>query len=311
VTYKSWTDTVRTSGGNGALFWILTGLQDDGTLYPDYDGFRITCPSPVCTTLANAAIGLESRRTFDRLAPVADNLSTVVEFAQTATFAPAASAVAYGHHNAPVAGTIDLDTATAGQQTSITVTGGTFALQTNGTVLFTPASGYHGPASTTFTIQDKLHRTSNVATLSVFVKPAPPTPKLLLSFETGTEGWGGAVAQSTDWGSEGTHSLLINPVSDWSANVWYNTPIDLTDNYTAITFDVWNQSSTNWGYFKLAIKDSAGNLCDNGGASLQPNASGAMAMSLNLTSCGAWNGMLQQILVYSSGYAYLDNVWAK
>ncbi len=311
VTYKAWTDAVRTSGGNGALFWILTEHQDDGTLYPDYDGFRVNCPSPVCTTLANAAIGLKNEDQFRRLAPVADNLSAVIEFAQTATFAPAASAVAYGHGNAPAATTIDLNIALAGQQKSITVTGGTFALQTNGTVVFTPASGYHGPASTTYTIGDKFHRTSNVATLSVFVKPQPPTPIQLFSFETGTEGWAGLVTQSTDWASSGTHSLLINPVTDWSTNVWYNTPIDLTKNFTAITFDVYNQSSTNWGYFKVAIKDGAGNWCDNGGASLQPNASGAVAMSLNLTSCGAWNGMLQQILIYSSGSAYLDNVVAK
>jgi hypothetical protein len=36
-----------------------------------------------------------------------------------------------------------------------------------------------------------------------------------------------------------------------------------------------------------------------------------MAMSLNLTTCGAWNGHLQQILAYTSGNAYLDNIWAK
>jgi mannan endo-1,4-beta-mannosidase len=310
ATYKEWTDTVRNAGGTGALYWILTEHQDDGTLYPDYDGFRITCPTPVCSTLANAAIGLENPFRFEMLPPVADNLSTTVEFAQTATYAPAASAVAYGWNNAPVAKTIDLDTATAGQQKSITVAGGTFALQTDGTVVFTPATGYHGAASTTFTILDRWHRTSNAATLSVYVKPAPPTPKQLLSFETGTEGWGGVVAQSTDWASEGTHSLLINAESDWSANVWWNTPIDLTDNYTAITFDVMNQS-TNWGYFKVAIKDDAGDWCDNGGISLQPSTSGVAAMSLDLTGCGTWNGKLQQILVYTSTNAYLDNVWAK
>src|ERR1019366_6106580 len=120
VTYKSWTDTVRTSGGNGALFWILTGLQDDGTLYPDYDGFRINCPSPVCTTLANAAVALKNPIKFAFLPPVADNLSATVEFAQTATFAPAASAVAYGPGNKVVASKTDLDPATAGQQTSVT-----------------------------------------------------------------------------------------------------------------------------------------------------------------------------------------------
>jgi len=315
VTYQTWTDAVRNSGGNGALFWILTAHQDDGTLYPDYDGFRVTCPSPVCTTLANAAIALKDQRRFDRLAPVADNLSATVEFAQTATFAPAASAVAYGHKNAPVAGTIDLNTALACQQKSITLAGGTFALQTNGTVTFTPATSFHGPASTTFTIQDKEHRTSNVATLSVFVKPSPPPPLLIGSFETGTDGWTSLPAtpatQSTDWASEGTHSLLITATTDWTTNVWYNTPLDLTNNYTAITFDVYNQSSSAWGYFKVAIKDGAGTWCDNGGVSLQPNASGPMAMSLNLTTCAGLNGTLQQIMVYSAGNAYLDNIVVK
>jgi len=309
VTYKSWTDTVRTSGGNGALFWILTGLQDDGTLYPDYDGFRITCPSPVCTTLANAAIRMTDQAKYNTLAPVADNLSMVVKFAQTATFAPAASAVAYIPGNKIVASTIDLDPATAGQQKSITVTGGTFALQADGTVVFTSTTGFFGAASASYTIQDKFHRTSNVATLSVFVKPPPPPPYLLASFEPGTTevAWSGNVAISTDWASLGTHSLLLNPVSDWSTNVWYNTPIDLTNNYTAITFDAYDQSSTAWGYLKLAIKDSAGHWCDNGGVSLQTNDRGPMTMSINLTSCGAWNGMLQQMLFYSSGNAYVDN----
>jgi len=315
VTYKTWTDAVRNTGGSGALFWILTGKQDDGTLYPDYDGFRINCPSPVCTTLANAVIGLKDQRKFDRLAPVADNLSATVEFAQIATYAPAASAVAYGHKNSPVAAKIDLNTAVPGRQTSMAVAGGTFALQTNGTVTFTPTTGFHGPASTTFTIGDMEHRTSNVATLSVFVKPSPPPPLLIGSFETGTDGWTSLPAtpatQSTDWASEGTHSLLISATTDWSTNVWYNTPFDLTNNYTAITFDVYNQSSSVWGYFKVAIKDGAGTWCDNGGASLQPNASGAVAMSLNLTSCSGLNGTLQQILVYTSGNAYLDNIVAK
>jgi len=36
-----------------------------------------------------------------------------------------------------------------------------------------------------------------------------------------------------------------------------------------------------------------------------------MAMSLNLTSCGAWNGLLQQVLVYTSAPAYIDNIVAK
>jgi len=141
AAYQTWTDTVRKSGGNGALFWILTGVQDDGSLYPDYDGFRVTCPSPNCTTLTNASVALKDPGLYPKFPPVADNVSGVVEFGQTWTSAPGASAIAYGGGNVAVASTIDLDPATADQQTSITGTGGTFALQPDGTVLFTPAAG--------------------------------------------------------------------------------------------------------------------------------------------------------------------------
>lgn len=50
--YQSWTDTVYNAGGNGDQFWILTGLQDDGTLYPNYDGYRVTNPSSTASVLA-------------------------------------------------------------------------------------------------------------------------------------------------------------------------------------------------------------------------------------------------------------------
>lgn len=55
TTYQQWTDTVRTGSGDGWSFWLLTGIQDDGQLYPDYDGFRVVTPSPTATVLATAA----------------------------------------------------------------------------------------------------------------------------------------------------------------------------------------------------------------------------------------------------------------
>jgi len=50
--YRSWTDTVYQEGGNGDRFWILTGQQDDGTLYPNYDGCRVTYPSSTASVLS-------------------------------------------------------------------------------------------------------------------------------------------------------------------------------------------------------------------------------------------------------------------
>src|SRR6266545_5812460 len=55
ATYTAWTNAVRTGGGDGFMFWLLTGIQDDGQLYPDFDGFRVTVPSSTATVLAGAA----------------------------------------------------------------------------------------------------------------------------------------------------------------------------------------------------------------------------------------------------------------
>jgi mannan endo-1,4-beta-mannosidase len=53
--YNEWLNTLRTGGGDGFNFWILTGIEDNGQLYPDYDGFRVTYPSSDATLLASQA----------------------------------------------------------------------------------------------------------------------------------------------------------------------------------------------------------------------------------------------------------------
>jgi mannan endo-1,4-beta-mannosidase len=39
--YRAWTSTVESSGGAGDQFWLLTSRVDDGSYYPDFDGYRI------------------------------------------------------------------------------------------------------------------------------------------------------------------------------------------------------------------------------------------------------------------------------
>jgi hypothetical protein len=55
TVYQSWCDTALSSGYAGTMFWILTGIQDDGQLYADYDGFRVVYPSDVATVLTEHA----------------------------------------------------------------------------------------------------------------------------------------------------------------------------------------------------------------------------------------------------------------
>jgi len=40
--YTAWTAAVLANGGAGDQFWLLTSRVDDGSFYPNYDGYRIT-----------------------------------------------------------------------------------------------------------------------------------------------------------------------------------------------------------------------------------------------------------------------------
>ena len=71
ATYTAWTNAVRTGGGDGWMFWLLTGIQDNGQLYPDFDGFRVVVPSSTATVLANAAAAIGGPSTPDTTPPSA------------------------------------------------------------------------------------------------------------------------------------------------------------------------------------------------------------------------------------------------
>jgi hypothetical protein len=65
--------------------------------------------------------------------------------------------------------TVDLNTATAGIQNSISTTQGNYTANAMGVVTFTPALNYTGTAATGYTVNDKAGKTSNVATISITV----------------------------------------------------------------------------------------------------------------------------------------------
>ncbi len=59
--YSAWFDTIYEEGGNGDQFWLLTGLQDDGTPYPNYDGFLITYPSSTASLVTAHAAKMRAK----------------------------------------------------------------------------------------------------------------------------------------------------------------------------------------------------------------------------------------------------------
>lgn len=230
--YKEWTDTVLQEGGAGALYWMLAGRQDDGTLYPDYDGFTVYCPSPVCTTFSNFADMVLLRGPFT-FPPVADHDQATTDVDVPATLAPTANDVTSWLSTLKV-GSLDLDPATPAVQRAWVTDAGTFAAQADDTVVFTPAAGFYGTAHASYTVSDSWGRASNVAHLTVVVKPPHDAP--LFSFEDGAQGWApaswqptaGAVTTSTAFATDGKRSLEIAAVEGGWFGLGFAPAADLT-----------------------------------------------------------------------------------
>ena len=41
TVYREWLDAIYRGGGGGDLAWMIADAQDDGTMYPDFDGFTV------------------------------------------------------------------------------------------------------------------------------------------------------------------------------------------------------------------------------------------------------------------------------
>jgi len=210
--FKAWTDLALKRKIDGMLYWILSDVQDDGTLYPDYDGFTVYCPSPVCTTLSNFSLALGKEQ--KNFAPIADHDAATTEFGMPVTLKPLENDISYRAPLAP--DTLDLSPA-AGRQTSSSIPGkGVFEVQGD-TLSFTPAQGFAGKVSTSYTVADWSKQTSNTATVTVTVLPSPTGATTLFGFEEGTDGWapanweaaGGTVTQSSAFATEGSYGLEI------------------------------------------------------------------------------------------------------
>jgi mannan endo-1,4-beta-mannosidase len=232
--YREWTDAVISSGGAGFLYWILSGVQDDGSLYPDYDGFTVYCPSPVCVTLSNAGETIANWWRAPKYPPVADHDTVVTDFDTPVTVRPTANDIAYGVAVRP--STLDLNPARTGRQSKFETPAGLFRLTSLGVVTFTPVAGFAGRAAASYTVRDGRNKRSNPAELVVNVKPDPAAAVTLASFEDGTQGWApapwntaaGTVSQSDTWAADGTHSLQVTA----NAGHWFGLtlaePLDLS-----------------------------------------------------------------------------------
>lgn len=318
--YKEWTDAVLASDGGGALYWMLSDKQDDGTLYPDYDGYTVYCPTPVCTTFSHFAAMMKLQRPIP-FPPVADHDTETVEFNTSATLAATANDVSYAPARL-LLDSIDLDPATPGQQLEHVSAAGTFKLISAGIVTFTPASMFSGEAVATYVVRAAADRVSNPATLTVVVKPDPKAPIKLFSFETGTEGWAagswqmtaGTVAPSSTFATDGTHSLQISTMDGGWFGLNLAAAVDLGSK-THLKLDVKTTAISTSQNVALQVGSSF-TWCESGWGFLGAGTTSTVDVDLPKLkrSCGVADlSEVRALYVFFSGGGvfYLDNVRAE
>ncbi|MEJ1154646.1 cellulase family glycosylhydrolase [Microbacterium marmarense] len=241
--YEEWLRTIRLTGVDGALYWILSAEQDDGTTYADYDGFTVYCPSPVCSLITAHAklvpFTLSGTRTL--LQTIADNDAVTIERDTEIEVDVLANDVSL---SLPVrASTLDLDPATRGRQTSITQPAGTASLGPNDMVIFTPTTGFTGVIDVPYSVSNRI--TTSTATLTITVRPAPGDPEVLASWEAGLEGWMAASWQSDPGqlstgaagATDGASALQVISNGAWFGSPADSPTLDLSAR-TSIEFDV-------------------------------------------------------------------------
>jgi large repetitive protein len=121
--------------------------------------------------------------------------------------------------------TVDLDPSTAGIQDSITTIEGTWTVDSNGNVTFSPAPDFNGDAIISYTVNDNLGATSNIAQIIVTVNPVNDTPIVDNEIITGVE--------NTDF----TGDLTNSGDADLDGNLVVNTTPSSGPNNGVITID--------------------------------------------------------------------------
>ncbi|SDR88201.1 mannan endo-1,4-beta-mannosidase [Paraoerskovia marina] len=239
--YADWLADVRRWGVDGALYWTLTAEQDDGTLYADYDGFTVYCPSPVCELVSTHASLVPWPDQHRIPGPIADHDTVVVETGQVASVDVLANDVAFVSTVSDR--TLDLSDA-PGRQTEVDLEGGSARISAAGVVDVQPDEGFTGTLTVPYTVKDRLRRSTS-AVLTVTVKPVPGAPVVLGSWESGTEGWvpatwqsdPGSLTTSGDWATDGDSSLAISSNGAWFGSPEFDEPLDLSDR-AALELDV-------------------------------------------------------------------------
>lgn len=308
TAYQQWTDAMMNAQGSGGLFWWLTTQSN-------YDSFDVACPNAVCQVMTNLGQELVAGQPLS-LPPVADDLVFTTTYQTPAAVAQPVNAIAYNGASIDPT-TISLGPNVGSQQLAYSSSFGTFNVQSDWSVVFTPADGYAGKTSAPYTVNDTNGQFSNTALLRVNVTSDPGTPYTLFSFEDGTDGWQGAsfqtnpgtVMASGDWAADGVQSLEITAADGG----WFGTVQSPAQNWTGRTQLNFQVQTLDQGTSTAAVLQVGSNYlwCQSDFGYIPANTVIGVSIDLTKMGCGVPDlSQVQSIFLYFSPGAtyYLDQV---
>jgi mannan endo-1,4-beta-mannosidase len=318
AVFNDWMNLIFSGGASGAMFWDLASGTTAASAAETYYSWDEHAGAPALMVMNNSALTMAGSA--QQFPPVAGYQWATAAFGEPVTLDVVANDVAYGGATIDFS-TIDLDPNTPGQQMSLTVDGGVFNV-VNGTIQFTPNPGYAGTAQGSYTVADSNSQLSNVGYLFVTVNPVQTDWGMLESFESGTGGWGpepnsssaGTVATSTNFNTDGKHSLQVNVTGGGWFGVTFPTPVSFSV-WPSVEIDILTTSAGT--SVEFAFQSGSGSVWCQGNAwpqtglfsittlslELQPSAFACYGSSADLNS-------VTSLYVYlgTPGTYYLDNI---
>ena len=312
--FAQWLETVRSTGVAGALYWILSSKQDDGTLYGDYDGFTVYCPSPVCSLMTTqAALVPKPDNPTIRQTIIADNDTVTTQTDTPVSVNVLANDISIELPIRPAS--LDLDPATAGRQTSFVTPGGVATIVSDGTVQFVP-TGALGAFSVPYSVSNG--EQTSTAVLTVTVKPVPGAPVVLESWENGLNGWAaanwqtdpGSVAVTTNGATDGTHALEITALGSgaWFGSGSFTPLLDLSTR-SSLSFAL--KTGAAGTSIALAVRSgSAYTWCQSPFSYVGPNTTETYTIDLSTMGCAqsTLTGVHDMFLFFNAGTFDIDQL---
>lgn len=166
AVFDQWLATFFEQGGDGATFWMMQPTNPGFTAL-DNDGFVVYCPGPVCQLVSNWNQHVQNAADWNTFGPVGDGDFHTTAPNESVSFAITDNDMAFGETTLDLS-SIDLDQATSGVQSTLSVDNGTYSV-VDGILTFVPATDAIGSARLEYTVADSEGRTTLPIRVSVVI----------------------------------------------------------------------------------------------------------------------------------------------